>query len=162
MTLESSARGQPHRPLSADPDPNSVIRGVREQMSDSVAGLQKAAGLVSDGSLARFLAGIAERREDALDAVTAVAADTEIVPVADPSGTAAGALRRGWMRLEASIDGDEQVVGTVIDQEQSMLEAIEDALTLDLPDGVGRRLRGIAGELGSHLAGLAEWRDAER
>lgn len=161
MFFEPAARGRPHSPLEAEPDPTTGIRELMERMHDSVTGLQKAAGLVSDDSLTRYLAGMAERREDALQAVSADAADAGIEPIADPSGTAVEMLRRGWMRLEASIDGDEQVVGTVTDQEQSMLVAIEDVLTLDLPAGVERRLRTIAGELGSDLTGLSEWRRTE-
>lgn len=161
MFFEPAARGRPHSPLEAEPDPTTEIRDLLERMHDSIVGLQKAAALVSDDSLTRYLAGMAERREDTLQAVSADAADAGIEPIADPSGTAVEMLRRGWMHLEASVDGDEQVVGTVIDQEQSMLEAIEDVLTLDLPTGVARRLRTIAGELGSDLTGLSEWQSTE-
>lgn len=158
MFFEPAARGFPHSPLKADPDPATEIRGLLEEMHDSVVGLQKAAALVSDDTPTRYLAGMAKRREYALQAVAADSADAGIGPVAEPSGTAAGTLRRGWMRLEASIDGDEQVVETVTDQEQSMQGTIEDVLALDLPVGVERRLRTIAGELGSDLTGLTEWR----
>lgn len=161
MFFESAARGRPHSPMEAAPDPSAEIRDLLERMHDSIVGLQKAAGLVTDDSLTRYLAGMEGRREDALQTVGADAADAGIEPVADPSGTAIGTLRRGWMSLEASIDGDEQVVETVIDQEQSMLDAIEDALTLDLPTGVARRLRTTAGELGSDLTGLSEWQSTE-
>lgn len=161
MTFESSGRGRPPARAAVGTDPSARIHDVLERMHDSVVGLRKAAGLVSDDSLTRYLAGMTERREETLQTLSAAVADAGIEPVEDPSGTAVEALRRGWMRLEASIDGDEQVVRTVIDQEQSMLEDIEDARAIGLPTGVERRLRAIAGELGSDITGLSEWLHAE-
>lgn len=161
MTFESSARGRPHVKPAVDSDPTATIHHVLDRMHDSVVGLRKAAGLVSDDALTRYLAGMTKRREEALQTATAAAADAGIEPVGDRPGTAVESLRRGWMRLEASLDGDEQIVGTVIDQEESMLEEVEDALTVDLPTAVGRLLRKIAGELGSDITGLSEWQRAE-
>ena len=159
MTNQPS-RGRPPTPPLSDRDAVAAIDGVVGRLTDSASGLRRAASLVEDDALTRFLAGLVERREASRDTLVATAEGAGLQPSGDPDESLVEQLRRGWMRLEATMDGDEAIIGTAIDEERDLLREVDRALGLALPDAVLRELRTVSGEIGADITSLQEWRHA--
>lgn len=160
MTFQPSSRGRPPTRPIPDRDAVAAVDDVAGRLTDSANGLRRAAGLVDDDTLTRFLAGLVERREEARSGLVATAAEAGLQPAEEPDGSLVEQLRRGWMELEAAVDGDEAIIGTAIDEERELLREVDRVLSLGLPDAVLSELRSISGEIGADITSLQEWRHA--
>lgn len=139
-------------------EPGVAVDEVTSSLFDAAAGLDKAAELIDDDSLASVLAEMAERRRVDRGRILAAAVDTKMRPDEGSPGTVPGALRRGWMRLEAAIAGDGAVVETITDAEGDLLEDIDRALGHDLPKGVADEMRRAREAIVNARSMLEDWK----
>lgn len=143
MTFDplTSTRRFPDATTPTVPEGRGPVPGIVAAVRDSATGLATAAGLVSTGSWGDLLADLADaRRHDAVALANVVAETGPIDALSVPSGTLE-ALRRGWMRVEAALASDTDVMTTVVAQEQRLTDLLEEAAGQDLPDDIEARIR---------------------
>lgn len=121
--------------------PERELRKVLEALRDSAEGLHQAADIVDDNAASSVLEDMSNMRETAVETVITLSADAGVVIDADVDGGLEGKLRRGWMRLEEVMAGDDAVIDTVISQEDRLLGTLDSALGTDLPQMVKDQLR---------------------
>lgn len=152
-------------PGSPAPAPGAELRAaaafekVLAALEDSSAGLVRSAELVEDDALASALIEISDKRLDARTRLVTVAAESSLQVREQPAGTVRGALRRGWMRLQASVSGDEQVMETAIGEEDSLAAACHQALEHDLPKELADLVRATRDEVVKGRDLLQSWRE---
>jgi hypothetical protein len=138
-------------------NPERELSEVVGALRDSSQGLEKAAELVDDRAVGAALVEMSEMRRTAADTVVALAADAGVVIDRAPDGSFAGALRRGWMSLEANIDGDRQIIDTVISQEDALVGSVDEALGSSIPQAVKDQLRLTAIQVRDGVQLLSNW-----
>lgn len=149
MTFDPATTGRfPEATTPTVPEGRGPVPGVVAAVRDSATGLATAADLVSSGPLEDRLGDLAEaRRHDAAALANVVAETGPLEALSVPTGTLE-ALRRGWMRVEAALASDGDVVSTVVAQEQRLASLLEEAVDRGLPDDAEARVRA------THLAVL--------
>ncbi len=138
-------------------EPELALQEAMRALKDSAEGLARAAELVDDEGTAGALRGMADSRRAALGAVMDEEAVGAGVRIGDEvGGSVGGALRRGWMRLEAGVADDDAVVGTVIDEEEHVVDHLSRAIDRGLPGDLGEVLRTTSLEVQDGIRRLRE------
>jgi uncharacterized protein (TIGR02284 family) len=114
-------------------DIRSTLNGLIETLKDGEEGFREAAGRVRAESLrTQFLSYAQQRARFAADLQTEV---TTIGGVPETSGSAAGAIHRGWIGLKSLVTGgdDHAVLVESEKGEDTAVKAYREALAKDLP-----------------------------
>lgn len=96
-------------------------------LNDGVRGYHTAADEMSNSILATQMRNLAHSREQALNELMRVAVDETRMTPDEQTGSLTGALHRGWLKIKATVAGDEAVIEaakTGEDEARSRLEAL--------------------------------------
>jgi hypothetical protein len=128
-------------------DPTSVVDDVLSALADSAARLRRAANVVEDEAATSELARMADRRSLGGSRIIEAAVGAGMRRPKGYGGTVGGALRRGWIRLEAALSGDDEVIETVAHEESQVAQMLERAIDGVLPSEVDEAIRTVWSEI---------------
>jgi uncharacterized protein (TIGR02284 family) len=118
----------------------ATLNDVRQTLRDGEEGFRAAAGSLTDAHLKRvFEQYAAQRGEMAHELEVEIG---KLGGTAGTSGSVAGSLHRGWMKLKGSVNGldDHAILAEAERGEDMTKEAYAKALKTDLPAGARRLL----------------------
>ncbi len=142
-------------PIKND-DVISTLNDLIANCNDGVKGFRAAADAVGSASMKELLSARAQNVQQARAELQSEVRRLGGDP--DTSGTAAGALHRGWIDLKAAVTGknDNTIIAECVRGEEAAEKRYEDALGKDLPSNVRsiveRQYQGVLNNLDSMRA----------